>query len=243
MTTDELLAQAAPIIGGLGSAYYFVPETLAVGKEQGLDGMRWYLLGRGGVLGDVHSDVIASAFGYFNRPLVAKLWNTAKEVVAPRAAGTRYHQCAADFGRAKFAGVAGLDAYNAAAEKVIAAANPAGLALYAGIAAEPLADDAPARAMQLTAVLREFRGSAHLAAVLAAGLSVEVAHFIKRPDMYKGFGYDDANPPTVTDADRAALDEAERLTDRIVRPAFSALSDAEGQALLHGVTAMKAALG
>jgi len=243
MTANELIQTTAPTIGSLGSAFYFAPGTLAVGKELGLDGMRWYIIGRGGVLGDVHSSVIASAFGYFHPSSIAKLWDSAKEKIAPRAAGTRYHQCAADFGRAKFSGVAGLEAYNAAAEAVVAAAHPAGLALFAGIAAEPLADDAPARAMQLTAVLRELRGSAHLVAVLASGVSPELAHYAKRPEMYKSFGYDEAAAPTVTDADTAALAAAEALTDKLVLPAFSVLDAAGADALVAGVEGLKAALG
>ena len=87
MTPSELLQTACPALGDVGAAFYCVPETLGVGKELGLDGMRWYMIGRGGVLGDVESPVIASAFGYFKPSMVAKLWDTAKEKIAPRAAG------------------------------------------------------------------------------------------------------------------------------------------------------------
>ena len=242
MTTDELIATACPTLGALGSTFYFARPTLGVGKELGLDGMRWYILGRAGVLGDADSAVVRSAFGWWNGPLIAKMWDSAREIMAPRAAGTRYHECAAEFGRDKFAAVAGLDAFNEAAAAVVAAADPAGLALFAGIAAEPLADDAPGRAMQLAAVLREFRGSAHIVAVVASGLSPEKAHFIRRPDMYKSFGYDEATPPAVTDDDRAQLDVAERITDAIVRPAYSVLDAAGSAALIAGANAMQAAL-
>ena len=39
------------------------------------------------------------------------------------------------------------------------------------------------------------------------------------------------------------LTEAEALTDRIVLPAYSALDDAGRQALVDGLTAIKAAVG
>jgi hypothetical protein len=68
-----------------------------------------------------------------------------------------------------------LEPFAAAAEKVVLAANPAGLALFAGLAAEPLPEDLPGRAMQLLAVLRELRGSTHLVAVVASGMSPKVA--------------------------------------------------------------------
>ena len=59
----------------------------------------------------------------------------------------------------------GLEAFNASCEKILAATDGDSLPLFAAINAEPRVDDAPGRAMQLIAVLREFRGSAHLLAV------------------------------------------------------------------------------
>ena len=242
MTPDELLSSTSASIGAIGSGFYFAPATLAVGKELGLDGFRWYFIGRGGVLGDVEFPVVTAAFGFWSPALVDKMWSTSKAKVAPRAAGSRYHECAADFGRLKFSSVAGLDAFNAAAEKVIAAADRDGLPLFAAIAAEPLVDDAPGRAMQLMAVLREFRGSAHLVAVLASGLRARHAHFIKRPTDVKTFGYDEAEVAPPTDDMVAAMAKAEALTDALVRPAFAVLTADEAAALAAGVEGMKAAL-
>ena len=83
MDSMELVQTACPKIGSLGSAFYFHPDTVAKGKELGLDGFRFYFLGRGGVLGDVEPQVIQSAFGYFEPGLIAKIWNSAKETMAP----------------------------------------------------------------------------------------------------------------------------------------------------------------
>jgi hypothetical protein len=238
----DLANATAPSFADVGAAFYFVPETVSVGKAVGLNGFQWYLLGRGGVLGDVDADVVSSAFGYFNPPTVRGLWDAATAVMPPREAGARYHRCAADFGSQRFAGIDGLDAFNDAAEAVIAAAHPGGLALFAAIAAESRVDDPAGRAMQLACVIREFRGSAHLAAVVASGVHPAVAHYIKRPEMWRPFGYDEASPPTVTDADREGLAHAETITDRIVAPAFAALDGAQSDALASGIAAMKAAL-
>jgi hypothetical protein len=241
MDTATLVSTVSPTINLIGAAFYFTPETVAVGKEKGLDGFRFYILGRGGVLGDAEAPVVTSAFGWWNPGLIAKMWNSGREIMAPREAGRLYMSCAHTLGRAKFANVGGLDAFNAAAEKVIAAADPAALSLFAGIAAEPLADDAPARAMQNLAVLRELRGSIHLVAVLSTGLSPKLAHAIKRPDMVKSFGWGDEAPAT-TDADAAKLADAEAITDRLIAPAYSVLNDAERDALAAGVAACAAAL-
>src|ERR1700722_11673382 len=135
MTLDELVADVCPTIGSLGAKFYFTPETTARGKELGLDGFRFYFLGRGGVLGDVEAPVVKSAFGYFEGSLVAKIWNSAKERarVTPRQAGQAFVGASQDFGRRHFSSVAGLDGFCAAAEAVVAVVDPAGLALYAAL--------------------------------------------------------------------------------------------------------------
>jgi hypothetical protein len=243
MTPEQLVQTVAGPIGSMGGAFYFVPETLAVGKEHGLGGFQWYVLGRGGVLGDVEPAVVQAAFGYFHADLVGKLWSGAREKMAPRDAARRYVLCAADFGRAKLGAVQGLGAFCEAAKAVVDAAHPAGLSLFAGIHAEPLVDDLPGRAYQLVCVLRELRGSAHLVAVLASGLSAPQAHYLRRPNDMKSFGYDEADPPAVSDADRAALAASDVLTDKLVLPAFSVLDAAGRDALAAGVAGMAAALG
>lgn len=236
---DVISAIAGPT-GDIGAAAYFHPDTLARAKELGLDGFRFYFLGRGGVLGDVEPEVVVSAFGYFEPALVAKMWNSGKERIAPRAAAREFLACNADLGRAKFAGIDGLDAYNAAAAAVVAATEVSGLALFAGYAAEPVPDDAPAAAIHHAVLLREMRGSAHLLAVRAVGLSAAVAHAVKRPDDVATFGY--AEAPEVDDGARAALARAEELTDELLVPSFSVLDDGAARALVAGTEAMHAAI-
>jgi len=242
MTPEELVADACPRINALGPAFYFVPDTVARGKELGLDPIAFYVLGRGGVLGDVEPAVVASAFGYFNPALVTTMWNAARLVAAPRQAGHAFLECSAAFGRRHFSALEGLDAFCAAAADVNDAADPVALALYAAVAAEPLVDDVAGRAMQLVTVLREFRGSAHLIALRSSGLDDKTAHFIRRPDDGALFGWEPDDAPTVTDADRATWERAEALTDRIVAPAYDVLDDAGRAALVAGLDAMEGAL-
>jgi hypothetical protein len=242
MDTQELISTACPKIGALGGAFYFVPETVGFGKEQlGIDGFRFYFIGRGGVLGDVEAPVVGSAFGYWEPTMVAKMWNSAKEKVAPRDGSRAYLGCAHAFGRQRFAGIEETEAFNAAAEAVVAAANPAGLALFSGYLGEPLPDEPPARAMQLLATLREFRGSAHLAAVVASGIEPRIAHAIRRPEMVKAFGWPEEVPP-INDEDHRKLAAADALTDQIVAPAFGALDEAGAKALVAGLQRFEAAV-
>jgi hypothetical protein len=148
----------------------------------------------------------------------------------------------ATMSRAKLSSLPNLDAFVAVLDKVNNAADPDGLALYAAINAETLAEDSAGRVLQLIAILREYRGSAHLVALRAAGVDSRTAHFMKRPDMWKQFGYTEEEAPVITDAIMAAREEAERITDRIVEPAYAVLTDAERTVLVDGMRAVKAAL-
>ena len=226
----------------MGSMFYFDPGTLARGKEAGLDGFRLYMLGRGGVLGDVEATVVHSAFGYFNPGLVAKIWNSAKDVMAPRDGGRLYMECAGAFGSSKLGDVAGLDAFNAAADKVIDAGlvDSSAQALFAAIASEPRSDETAARAFQNVAVLRELRGSLHLVAIVASGLPTEMAHRVRRPDDVEMFGW--SGDAEVTDEHRARWEAAEALTDDLVAPIYGVLDAGQAQALADGVAAIEAAL-
>lgn len=240
MDPRDVMQAIKSATGDIGSSFYFHPDTLARGKELGLDGFRFYALGRGGVLGDVEPGVVHSAFGYFHPGLIEKIWNSAKSVMAPREAAREYIACAHAVGRAKFGALDGLDGYIEAASAVVDAVDGGALALFAGVRAEPVPDDAPAAAIHMAMVLRELRGSAHLAAIAAVGLTTPVAHAIKRPDDVAMFGYQE--PPVITDADRAAHQRAEDVTDDILLPAFSVLTAAQADALIAGTDAMHAAL-
>jgi len=240
MDTQKLLDEACPLIGEYGWSYYFEPTTIARGERLGLDPFGFYFLGRGGVLGDVEAAVVQSAFGYFNPAVLAMMWDAGRAKCEPRTAGHEFFAAAHDFARPRLGGIDELGAFVTAASKVVEAAKRdlTGLTLFAAASAEPVPDDLPAAALHQIAVLREFRGSAHLVAVVASGLSSKTAHFLKRPEMYATFGWSDDDRPTVTDADTAALAAAEAMTDRLVTPAYAVLDDDGATALLEGLRAI-----
>lgn len=242
MNDSELVTTACPIVNTVGSAFYFTPATAARGAQLGLDPVQFYAVGRGGVLGDVEPAVISSAFGYFNPGMVAALWNAGKAKASPRVAGSAYMECCAEHGRLKLADVDGLADFVAAGEKVLAACDGDAFSLFAGAASEPAADDLPGRAMQLVTILREYRGSAHLAALRAVGVSSKAAHFVKRPNDIKMFGWSEADAPVIDDALRARMADVEALTDRLVTPAYAVLDPAERVAFVDGLHAIQTAL-
>ncbi len=241
MTPEELVSATTAPINSLGAAYYFDPATIAHGKEQlGLDGMRFYFLGRGGLMGDIDAPTATSAFGYFAPAVMEKMWNSAREKCAPRDAAAAALECNANIGRAKLADVAELAAFCEAAEQVVADVNPAALSLYAGAAALPFPEDLPARAMHQCVLHRELRGSAHLAAVVAAGIHPGVAHAIRRPGDVETFGW--PADIEITDADRTKLAAVDVQTDALSASHYSSLSDEQRDAFVAGVNAITAAL-
>lgn len=238
-TPEELVAATAGAVQKIGALFYFDKATLAVGKELGLDGFRFYVLGRGGVLGDVEAPVITSAFGYFHPGVIDKIWNSARQVVAPHDAARAQIACGVELGRGALGDVEELQTFCDAAEQVIADLNPAGLSLYAGVAAEPLPDDLPGRAMQLMIVLRELRGSQHLAAVIASQLHVGAAHALRRPGDVESFGW--PADLEIPEDGAAKLAAADALTDRMNADAYRTLTNDQRHAFVAGVKAIQAA--
>jgi hypothetical protein len=234
------IMRATEAIGSIGAAFYFHPDTVARGKEAGLDGFRFYILGRGGVLGDVEPEVVHAAFGYFHTDLIDKMWTSAKATVAPRDAARLYIESGHQLARDKFAAIAGLDGFVEAATQIIDSVEGASLPLFAAVRAEPVPRDVPAAAMHQAMVLRELRGSMHLLALTATGVTTPVAHAIKRPGDVPMFGYDEV--PEVTDADRTNWHRAEELTDELLAPAYAGLSDEQARALVNGTAQMAHAL-
>lgn len=240
-TLDTITAIAGPT-GDIGASFYFDPATVAAGKELGLNGFYFYVLGRGGALGDVGPAIVSAAFGYFNPDTIAATWQKASAIMAPSAVAQAYWDECGRRGSERFADIDSdvLSAYVEAADIVIDHADLAALPLFAGTAQLGCTDALPGLAMQKAAVLRELRGSVHLLAVLASGLSDAQAHAIKRPGDVAVFGWEEA-PAVPIDGDER-MDAAEALTNSLLERAFFALNSTQAAALVAGTQAMHAAL-
>ena len=242
MTARDTLTAIAGPTGDIGAAFYFHPDTVAAGKELGLNGFTFYILGRGGVLGDVPPAVVSAAFGYFHPDTIATAWEKASATMSPPAAAQAYFNECGKRGTELFADIDPdvLRAYVAAADVVIDHADLAAAPLFAGISQLECHVDPAACAMQKAAVLRELRGSVHLCAVLASGLSDAQAHAIKRPGDVAVFGWEEAPSVPIDGDDR--MNAAEELTNTMLERAFFALTSDQASALLAGTEAMHAAL-
>ncbi|WP_431969628.1 SCO6745 family protein [Nocardia sp. bgisy134] len=228
----------------LGGGFMFSRETKEFGHSTGVDGFFGpYTRGRGGVLGDVDADVVTAAFGFFPAHSIRKAWESVPMPAAKAADG--YLAACQDFGRRKLGDFEQADRLAQLLEVVVAAADPAGLPLFAGWRALPLATDAPARVTQLTHILRELRGGLHLLAIRASGITplqavlISGSPFNDGPGQARWYGWPEPFEdltPTVHDR----WQRAEALTDTLIAPAFAVLDGAASTELTTLLTAAHA---
>src|SRR5215469_15727528 len=195
MIAADLVRRGHPLVADLGGLFYFAPGSLRRAAALGLSPSQWYFLGRGGALGDVDAAVVDSALGYFAPTVVARYWDSGRAIVPPRDVTGAHIDCCRDFGRSHLGDSPSLSRFVMAAAKVIAAANPLALPLFAGVKAFPLAADQPGAAMQAVTTIREFGAGVHLLAVAAAELEPSKAHWLTTPQAWESFGYQAGDVP------------------------------------------------
>ena len=240
MTTPEDAARAiARAVGDLGGAFMLDGATYAKGAELGFSGIDFYVLGRGGALGDTSADVVASAFLYWNPAHVATQWEAGRAVMSASEGVAAWAEVCHRFGDANLPDVDGLDRLGVLAGRVVAEASPAGAPLFAGWRTldVPGADRPKARAQHLLNALRELRGGLHGGAVLAAGLAPIEAVAVNAPGMAPVFGWDpEALPDAATAKDRWKV--AEAGTDVAMGRVLAVLDEAEREELVDLVTGL-----
>jgi hypothetical protein len=243
LTTAEAVHALAGPVNDVGGRWMLDVEVLGPSKQAGYpNGYAYYVAGRGGVLGDVDADVVGSAFGFFEPALVRKMWNAGIAVEGARAAAARYGAACAQWGRTRLQGFAEARRAAELMRHVIDSIDSSGLALFAGWRNEPRPDDAPALAYLLTHVLRELRGSVHIVAVLAAGLTPREAMLAASGvGTARQFGWSEPFPDVAHLLEQRA--EAEAVTNAIMTRFFDhTLNAAECNELLELINSLKAHL-
>ncbi|MEO0494030.1 MAG: hypothetical protein AAF081_11495 [Actinomycetota bacterium] len=149
---------------------YFAPEATEEYDSLGLPATHHYFASRGAALGPVPAGVIVATFYNFNpdlvTPAIPDAWSIAEPAAIQqariRAAGRVLRRVEPDLdadGVAEATDIAG---------RMIAAVGDAGRPLAAGNRATPEPDDPWERLWQRVTILREWRGDAHVAALVAA---------------------------------------------------------------------------
>lgn len=132
------LAQlAGPTVAGMGGAFMISPEARAAGKDGGFRGRELYMVGRGGAIGDATPAAVVASFGFWEPGLVTAAWEAGRAKVPVAETVARYAEVCRDWGRNRWAGLAGVDRLAELLGAVNDAADASGWALYAGWRAVP----------------------------------------------------------------------------------------------------------
>ncbi|WP_372661106.1 SCO6745 family protein [Amycolatopsis kentuckyensis] len=155
---------------------YFAPEAVAAYGELGLRGRAGYFASRSAALGAVPAPVVVATFYNFNPVLVEESIAGAWSVTDPAAVVAARYAAADQALRATLGDAItapgmrrAADLLRAAAETV--AGDVTGRPLFAAHAALPWPAEPHLVLWHAQTLLREYRGDAHVAALLTAGLS------------------------------------------------------------------------
>lgn len=232
MNPSEATRAAGAAIGEAIGVFMLHPETFTGSAAAGYTNpLAGYVAGRAGVLGEASGATVAAIFTVFEPNLVDALWAEGLAVRGAAGAAAVYWDQMAEFGRKYLGGYGGAARFAELGEKVVAATPPAGLPMFAGWRAMPLAGqgntDAPARAFQVMHVLRELRGDVHFNALSLSGVSPVEAHMLGHDETYtRMFGWPEPFADGVGKRERYT--EVDELTNRRMTEIFqAALSDAE----------------
>lgn len=235
MTNTDVLNAAAATGTAMEEAvaiFMLHPENFAASVAAGYENpLAGYVAGRGGVLGDASGATVSAVFAVFEPTGLSAMWDEGVAVRGAEGAAQQYWEQAAEFGRKYLSAAEGLDRICELGEKLIAATPIAGLPLFAGWRAMPLADDAPARALQVMFVLRELRAGVHFNALTISGIAPVEAHMLNKGPQYTAmFGWPEPFADGEDKKDRYV--EIEQATNRRMVEIFeTALDPAEAEEL------------
>jgi hypothetical protein len=229
-TLDAVRAAGGPIEEAV-AIFMLHPETFVQSVAEGYaHPFAGYFAGRGGVLGDANASTVSAVFAVFEPNVVKICWNQGVAVHGAAGGAKIYWDQVAGFARKYLAGADGLDRIAELGEKIIDSAPELAVPLFAGWRTMPLADDAPARALQVMFILRELRGGIHFGALVLAGLTPVEAHMLNRgPEYCAFFGWAEpfADGADKKDRYQAAEDATNRRMAEIVGAALTADEAAE----------------
>ncbi|MCU1389898.1 MAG: hypothetical protein JWL72_3236, partial [Ilumatobacteraceae bacterium] len=184
--TAEATASA---VGGLSSGFMLDGATYKKGAELGFQGIDFYFAGRGGVLGDVDGDVVASAMMFFAPTTVCAAWTNSTDVLSRAGASAAFADCMANWAHAHLGDEVDWARLAELAGKIVDSATVAGAPLFAAWRTSFTSDDPVVLAIHRMNLLRELRMARHGAAVVALALDPADAVRHRTPQMLGIFGW------------------------------------------------------
>lgn len=248
LTAAEAVATTAQPILEFTRGWMLHADTAKRGDELSLlPGRGFWVCGRNGVLGDVDADVVAHAIGFMEPAAVRRFWEHRPQGQTSQELAQEYAACAYRWAVPALKDVpeADLVRLNELGRRLAGAALPQLGALFAGwrAMAQP---EHPAEAAALTMhVLREWRGSAHLSAVMGSGmhpLEAALAAPAPRggPKWVKDLGWAEPYPDPARSALRRTVAEAQ--TSVLCLPAFEAQSPGDRAQLTRLILQLRASI-
>ena len=225
MTPEEAVQATKDAVVGLPAGFMMAGYTYKRGAERGFEGIDFYFAGRAGPLGDVDASVVAAALVFFNPDTVEEAWDRSRPVMARPDAVELFVECLAAWATKRLPVEVDHTRLAELLGRVTTHASVAAAPLFAAWRALPEPADPRALALQRLNVLRELRGGLHGAAVVAAGIEPRDAVVLRTPFMTGVFGWPEPHPDV--SSCRAAWEQAEAATDRVVARAYAALDDSE----------------
>ena len=238
MTPEETAAATAAAIVQAGSGFMTNPSTFAHGGDLGFHGLDFYVVGRGGVLGDTAGEVVAATFVFWSPDVIRNAWDSGREVMPPSSAAREFAIAGHKWAEANWPDTVDFDRLEELAGRVAETADAAGAPLFAGWRLLDVPSSPKARVLHFLNGLRELRGAIHAGAVRAAGLRPAEAVAISAPYMGPVYGWGELTPDP---AKKPAWDLAEAATNRGLAGAFEVLEEAERAefaALVNGTLAV-----
>jgi len=230
--------------------------TLERGASVGLDPAtnHFWIVGRAGVMGDCTWEVAAAGLGFLGPDAVRAAWQAVPDGVSHLDVARLYARCCTDWGRAELARFdpVELDRVDRLGRRIADAVPLSMGGVFAGWRAlEPPSGDGPedvgARVALTLHLLRELRGAAHIAAVLAVGITPLDA-VLASPAVPPRTGAPWAEhlgwqgPFGHAEEVRQARLEAEKLTSQMLVPYFGLLDPPELQFFAGTVEATRNAI-
>ncbi len=244
---SEAVRDTGAAMGEAISLFMLNPKTFAASISAGYQNpLAGYVAGRGGVLGEATATTVSAVFAIFEPNMVRTCWEEGIAVRGAQGAADVYWEQVADFGRAHLSHADGMARIAELGEKIIAKTSTVGMPMFAGWRAMPLADDAPARGLQVMFVLRELRGDVHFSALSLSGVHPVEAHMLHGGVNYtRMFGWSEPFADGADKKERYVRVDAD-TNDRMVDIFSAALSPEEINELARlsvaALAALKAAL-
>ena len=237
---DKTAAEAtAAAVSGLSSGFMLDRATYKHGAELGFAGIDFYFAGRGGVLGDVCGDVVASSFVFFSPSQVMSAWDGSRDVMSRADTSAAFAGCMSAWAESHLDESVDWGRLSALAGKIAQSATVAAAPLFAAWRNADVPDDHKIAALHRLNQLRELRMARHGAAVIAVGIDPADAVRHRTPHMLGIFGWDAGDVPAEV---IETWTEAERLTNVATDRDYSVLSEAESAEFVGLCAAAEAAV-